>query len=482
MANGIAEYYKILSYGTTQQKCVDKSKTGLQLRIREFIQRAARFRLCEVMRGSMTGRLASVVRAALFAGLLGCLHSASGAPSEAEQKKAELSDLKGRIEALREEVAKSEVSRADVADQLRETEQAISETGRRLRNLARAQAVAQDDIAKLQKQANALQQQIDTQQAQLASLLYRQYLAGENDALSRFLGGEDPSQPARDAYYLRTLSQAKMQWLTSLHHTLEEKSRLTKAVKEKSGELADIEAKGREEQAELLTQQQKHRAVLQKIAATIKSQRREMSSLKRDEARLARLVQGLARIVRRPAPAKVPAKPADQTRSSASISNEPATPPAQAAPPPSEPEAPPFVSPNGLSFDKLKGHLRFPISGVLAHRFGSRRADGATTWKGLFIRAASGDVDAVAAGRVVFADWLRGFGNLIILDHGDDYLTVYGNNETLYKSVGERVAAGEAIASVGSSGGNAETGLYFELRFQGQTLDPLKWLSTKSGR
>jgi septal ring factor EnvC (AmiA/AmiB activator) len=493
MANGIAEYYKILFYGVPQQKYTAESKTYGRPWHRESIQRAAHFPPHEAMNGPVIGPVSRVLAVVARAALLICLllwqlsvPPASAASSEAEQKNAELSHLKGRIEALREEVAKSEVSRADVADQLRETELAISETGRRLRNLARAQSAAQDDLAKLQKQAKALQLQIDTQQAQLGSLLNRQYLAGDNDALSRFLGGEDPSQPARDAYYLRALSQAKVQWLSSLRHTLEEKSRLAKAVKEKSKELADIEAKGRDEQAELLAQQQKHRAVLQKIAATIKSQRHEISSLKRDESRLSRLVQGLARIVRRPVlaktPAKTPARHPAPAPDAAGAPVETSAPPTQPSSMPAAPEAPAFVSPTGVSFDKLKGRLHFPISGVLAHRFGSHRADGGTTWKGLFIRTASGEVGAVAAGRVVFADWLRGFGNLIILDHGDEYLTVYGNNETLYKGVGDRVAAGDAIAAVGSSGGNAETGLYFELRFQGQTLDPLKWLAAKPGK
>ncbi|MDD5297458.1 MAG: peptidoglycan DD-metalloendopeptidase family protein [Rhodocyclaceae bacterium] len=415
---------------------------------------------------------------AIAALALACLLplSAAAAPSPADQKKAELADLKGRIESLRDEVARSEASRADVVDQLRETERAISETGRKLRDLAQAQGAAQEDMAKLQKQARALQQQIDLQQTQLGNLLHRQYQAGDSDALSRFLGGEDPNQPARDAYYLRALSQAKGQWISGLRHDLEEKSRLADAVKAKSGELADIEARSRDEQAELLIQQQKHRTVLQKIATTIKSQRREMSSLKRDETRLAKLLQGLARIVRRPPPARPPIQAAE-------TGGTPEVPSAQVKAAPAEtPETPPFVSPTGVSFANLKGHLRTPLQGTLAHRFGSRRADGATTWKGLFIRAASGDVSAVAAGRVVFADWLRGFGNLLILDHGDEYLTVYGNNETLYKGVGDRVAAGDAIAAVGSSGGNAETGLYFELRFQGQALDPLKWLPTKLGR
>ena len=98
----------------------------------------------------------------------------------------------------------------------------------------------------------------------------------------------------------------------------------------------------------------------------------------------------------------------------------------------------------------------------------------------MFIRADSGaEVKAIAPGRIVFADWLRGFGNLAIVDHGDGYLSVYGNNESLYKAVGQPVKAGETIASVGNSGGNLETGLYFELRHLGQPVDPLKWVSLR---
>ena len=99
------------------------------------------------------------------------------------------------------------------------------------------------------------------------------------------------------------------------------------------------------------------------------------------------------------------------------------------------------------------------------------------TWKGLFIKSAAGqDVKCIASGRVVFSDWLRGFGNIIIVDHGDDYISLYGNNETLYKQAGETVRAGDAVAAVGNSGGIAETGLYFEMRHQSRPFDPLGWV------
>ncbi|MBC7499913.1 MAG: peptidoglycan DD-metalloendopeptidase family protein, partial [Herminiimonas sp.] len=131
------------------------------------------------------------------------------------------------------------------------------------------------------------------------------------------------------------------------------------------------------------------------------------------------------------------------------------------------------------SFDGLRGHLRLPVRGELSTRFGSRRSDGPTS-KGIFIRAAEGaDIKSVAAGRVVFADWLRGFGNLIIVDHGTQYLTVYGNNQSVLRHAGDTVKTGEVIATAGNSGGNEQSGLYFEMRHQGRAFDPLGWVTTR---
>jgi septal ring factor EnvC (AmiA/AmiB activator) len=125
-----------------------------------------------------------------------------------------------------------------------------------------------------------------------------------------------------------------------------------------------------------------------------------------------------------------------------------------------------------------------PVIGEITGRFGAPRkvegAGSAPTWKGIFIRAPAGTgVQAVAAGQVVFADWLRGFGNLMVIDHGEGFLSVYGNNESLLRNVGERVAVGEVVASVGNTGGIEQTGLYFELRFQGRPFDPLKWVAAR---
>jgi len=124
--------------------------------------------------------------------------------------------------------------------------------------------------------------------------------------------------------------------------------------------------------------------------------------------------------------------------------------------------------------------LSLPVKGELKNRFGGAREGSGVLWKGLFIASPTGqEVKAIAPGRVVFADWLRGFGNLLIIDHGDGYMSLYGNNESLFKQVGETARSGEAVAAVGNSGGNMDSGLYFEIRHQGVAFDPLTWVSLR---
>lgn len=135
--------------------------------------------------------------------------------------------------------------------------------------------------------------------------------------------------------------------------------------------------------------------------------------------------------------------------------------------------------PARVNFAALRGRLGLPVQGEIVGRFGAQRPEGGI-WRGVFIRAAAeSPVRAVAPGAVVFSGWMRGFGNLLILDHGNDYLTVYANNEAILKQVGEPVAAGETVASVGSSGGQSQTGIYFEVRHRGNPVDPLEWVRVR---
>ena len=216
--------------------------------------------------------------------------------------------------------------------------------------------------------------------------------------------------------------------------------------------MADIEALQRSQKEQLARESEARRLVLQKLSSQIRTQRKEITTLERNEKRLTDLIDKLARLAQPKAPAEKPARagPRNELLPEAGFAG---------------------------AFASLRGKLRLPTRGELASRFGSQREGGGTTWKGLFIRAAQGEeVRAVAPGRVVFADWMRGFGNLLIVDHGNEYLSIYGNNESLFRQAGEAVGSGDAIARVGNSGGNPESGLYFELRHQGKPFDPLAWV------
>ena len=129
-----------------------------------------------------------------------------------------------------------------------------------------------------------------------------------------------------------------------------------------------------------------------------------------------------------------------------------------------------------INFAKLKKKLKLPVKGKVLYKYNAKRWDTGTRWKGLFIKAKEGsNVKSVAAGQVVFSDWLRGFGNIIIIDHGKSYMSLYGNNDSLLKQKGEYIKGGEIIALSGNSGGNKYNGLYYELRHNGKPFNPLKW-------
>jgi septal ring factor EnvC (AmiA/AmiB activator) len=388
---------------------------------------------------------------------LASLLASTAFAASVDSKKGELQDLKSRIEALRRDMAAAEESKTYAADQLRETESAISNVNRRLHELGGERAELKAALADLDVQSQRLDRQTGAQQNQLARLLNRQFVGGDSDALRLLLSGRDPNQSARDKYFLTQLSRAKADLIQQLRAVAAEKKRLAEAARERQEQLAEIERRQQESRAQLLDRKKQRLTTLAAIADRLKAQRREISTLKRDEQRLTKLIEGLARIAatKKAAP-RVGAGGTATARSPKLKSHDPGN--------------------VGGAFAALRGQLRLPVKGSIAGRFGSPRAEGGASWKGVFIRAAEGaEVKAVAAGAVVFSDWLRGFGNLLIIDHGDDFLSVYGNNESLLAAVGAAVKSGESIATVGNSGGNPDSGLYFELRHRGLPFDPLKW-------
>ncbi len=411
------------------------------------------------------------------------------AAPEIADKQADLQELRSRIEALRSDLASSEGDRADAADRLRESEREISNLQRDLRRLGGQRGQLQDRLAELARQSQELGATLEQQRSQLDKLLYRQYLRGTPDSLQLLLNGDDPNQIARDLHYLAAIARTRAELLGEINANLARKKTLAASTQERADELAQVEAEQKKQHDALSRQREERKAILAQISDRVRSQRKEIGNLQQDEKRMTQLIDRLSKVLAAQAAARAAeaakaaraAQPPGPRRSAAEAEpNRQAERPGD-APRPRAAEVENHLEPVASSgnFARLKGSLRLPARGTVAGRFGGSR-EGGGTWKGLFIRAgAGGDVKAVASGRVVFAEWMRGFGNLLIVDHGDAYLSIYGNNDSLFKQVGEAVKGGETIATVGNSGGNPESGLYFELRHQGQPIDPMKWASLK---
>jgi septal ring factor EnvC (AmiA/AmiB activator) len=387
---------------------------------------------------------------ALFLLLLLASPAAEPATAGAKEKEKELRELRGRIEALQKRLAAAEESKSEAADALQESERAISEANRALRELGSEARQHQKRLAELNAESRQREKALKAQQAMLADLIYRHYLGGQAEPLRLLLNREDPGQISRRLHYFGYISRARAELIAELRAGLAQLRELAREAEQQAAELSAVTAEQRAQRARLEREKRARNQVLAKISRDIERQRREIGTLKRNETRLARLVASLAKLMAR-------SKPAPRLRGE---------------------RAPPV--PLDSAFGRLKGRLSPPVRGELANRFGSPRSDGGVLWKGLFIAARAGEeVRAVADGRVVFADWLRGFGNLLIIDHGDAFMSLYGNNEALFKRVGDIIHGGEAVAAVGNSGGNSDSGLYFELRHQGKPLDPLDWVNIK---
>ena len=386
----------------------------------------------------------------LLSGLVAGTATGATNPSRAAEARSELKELRARIEALQKKLQDAEGTRAEAADALKTSERAISDASRRLRELAEESEELNKRLDEIRSATRQREAALKRQQALIEDVFYQQYIAGRNEPLRLMLSGEDPNRIARNLYYLAQIARARADAIEAVRNNLSHLRALWDEAQTKAAQLASLTAEQAGEKQRLEKEKRARGELLARISRDLRKQQDEIGTLKRNETRLARLVEQLSRIVTR--------KPSS---------------------PPVRNERVPDGTLSG-AFESLKGRLRLPVRGELRNRFGSPRPEGGVTGKGLFIAARSGDeVRAIAGGRVVFADWLRGFGNLLIIDHGGAYMSLYGYNESLYKRVGDAIRGGDPIAAVGNSGGNAVSGLYFELRHEGRPLDPLPWVENQ---
>jgi septal ring factor EnvC (AmiA/AmiB activator) len=408
----------------------------------------------------------------------------------------ERGELRARIEILQKELDEREARRKEASDALQVSEAAISVIARRLSELATQLRQAQADLDELQIQFKRQFGILVMRRDELSNQLRKQYSSGLSP-WTALLSGDDPQQIGRDLTYLDYISRARSAAVT--------------AVKQEIDRLAELEAKTElrrqdvvrlvqetTEQKTLLEAQKKERAtVLARIDGQLQAQRAEAAMLGRDDKRLSDLVDDLAGQLQAAREAAENARKAEVARQAEQARQEDLarkeeqtrrqTQEANQAKERQEAQARDAAAASARASESraeagaagagLKPGLRWPVKGQVMARFGTNRPEGGV-WRGVLLRATEGaSVQVVASGTVIYANWLRGFGNLIIIDHGQQYMTVYAYNQSLLKQVGDTVKTGETIALAGSTGGQVDSALYFEVRHRGSAVDPVQLLA-----
>ena len=406
--------------------------------------------------------------------------------------------------------------RAHTQQQLEATRQDIGELKKLLGKLQEEKSGAQKDlrsteteIGKLEKQVEALQQELkksegellrlDSEKKKLNSAKVEQqrliaiqaraaYQGGRQEYLKLLLNQQNPEKFARTLTYYDYLSQARLAQLKGFNETLRQLANVESDINTQQAQLLTQKSSLDSQRAELDKVRADRQQVLAKINADVKNRDQKLQAREQDQADLAKVLKTIEETLARQA------REAEEARQKALIAQQEAEKKRQREAESVATDAPrkvvkstpgALVSSAGVSyggpFSQARGKLPWPVVGRLLARFGESRGDDARAkWDGVMISANAGtQVHAVHGGRVVFADWLRGAGQLVILDHGNGYLSLYGHNQTLLKSAGDIVKAGDVISTVGNSGGQATPALYFAIRQQGRPSDPAQWCRTQ---
>jgi septal ring factor EnvC (AmiA/AmiB activator) len=401
-------------------------------------------------------------------------------------------DLRARIQTLQKELDAREAVRKEAADALKVSEVAISQTTRRLNELSTQLKKARTELEALKSQIQRQQGILVQRREELSDQLRRQYASGLSP-WAALLSGDDPQELSRNLSYLDYISQARAKTVAELKIEIERLAQLEARLDVRQKEVAQLVEETTQQRSVLETQQKERATVLARVEGQIQAQRSEAVRLGQDDQRLSGLIESLggqieeakkAEEARRVEQAKLAeqakreeqAKQAELARRAEEQQIERARKIAQEeerkeSARASEAAATPQPG------EGLKKGLRWPLRGTVMARFGTDRPEGGM-WRGVLIKARDGTpVHAVGGGTVVYSNWLRGFGNLLIVDHGEQYLSVYAYNQSLLKQVGDSVRAGDPLALAGSTGGQVDSALYFEIRHRGAAVDPLAFLS-----
>lgn len=376
---------------------------------------------------------------------LWCAVLVFSASSYADEK-AEMAKLQKEIEALQKELQQVQGTRSSLQKDLQKSEQEINKLQQKANEINKELKQQNNELNQLKNERSQLEQAKKKQQGEIAEQMRAAHKLGEQSEVKVLLNQESPDQLSRIMKYHSYFMEAHTQKMQGFMETIARIDALTPEIEKKTLELGAMQAQLDEQRQQLKSHQSERQKALAKVNHQFKDKNQQLKQLSEDRRRLQALLERVSQRV-----------------DSSGAINSPAYVPLPAG---------------GEKFSLRKGRLPWPTQGRLIHRFGSARIAGQINWSGSYIAAPMGNqVIAVHHGRVVFADYFGGHGLLVIVDHGEGYLSLYAHNQSLLKKAGEPVRAGEAIASVGNSGGQASTGLYFEIRHQGRPIDPGGWLA-----
>ncbi|MGR4040857.1 murein hydrolase activator EnvC family protein [Pseudomonas sp. 910_21] len=420
---------------------------------------------------------------ALIALALICLLQPAFADERA-QTQQQLDATRQDIAELKKLLGKLQEEKSGVQKDLRGTETEMGKLEKQVEALQKELKKSESELQRLDEEKKKLQSARTEQQRLIAIQARAAYQNGRQEYLKLLLNQQNPEKFARTLTYYDYLSQARLEQLKNFNETLRQLANVEKDISLQQAQLLVQKSSLDTQRAELDKVRKERQLALAKLNDDVKARDDKLKAREQDQADLAKVLktieETLARQAREAEEARQKALIAQQETEKKRLREAQAdASDAPRKPVRSSPGA--LVSSAGPSFGgafaAARGKLPWPVDGRLLARFGETRGDDSRSkWDGVMISAAAGSqVHAVHGGRVVFADWLRGAGLLVILDHGNGYLSLYGHNQTLLKEAGDVVKAGESISTVGNSGGQDTPALYFAIRQQGRPSDPAQW-------
>ena len=417
--------------------------------------------------------------------LLSCAFTVAVAADQRAQTKQEIAQAAKDIAELKKQLSKIQQEKSSAEQALKKTETEIGELEKQVDDLQQQEKKTEQELDLLDKQKKKLHSSRLDQQKLIAIQARAAYQAGQQEPLRLLLNQQQPEKFSRNLTYYQYIGKARQQQINEFNETIRQITNISAQITEQQNNLAEQRASLLSKQESLKTLRQQRQ---QKVASLSQQQRKDTQSLntrQADQAALNKVLQTIEATLARQAQEAREAERkrqrliAEQQRQQAEQLLDRQPQPATGKQPQS-PMVSTAITHNGGNFSTVRGKLPWPVNGRLIARFGSPRGDTRSKWDGVLISSQAGtQVRAIHPGRVVFADWLRGAGLLVIVDHGDGYLSLYGHNQSILSRPGDMVQTGQAISTVGNTGGQDQAALYFAIRQKGKPADPTQWCRTQ---